>query len=66
MTLMGAKELYGETPLEAYRRGFEAGYGYGWTDGCSGKEYDDRTPVERRAQTERGRSKADHGEGDTQ
>ncbi|MGF7045713.1 hypothetical protein J2T13_000173 [Paenibacillus sp. DS2015] len=41
------RNMYGETPLEAHRKGYEAGYMYGFIDGLRGKEPDSRTPGKR-------------------
>lgn len=40
-------QVYAETPLEAYRRGYEAGYMYGRIDEMKRKPYDSRTPGQR-------------------
>lgn len=45
-----ARELYGETPLEAYRKGFSAGYYRGRVDEMKDAPYDDRIISERNGQ----------------
>jgi hypothetical protein len=41
------RKLYGETPLESYRKGYEIGYLNGYTEATQGKECDARTPLQR-------------------
>lgn len=39
---------------EEYRKAFEAGYFYGRMDALKGREYDDRTPLDRKKAEEDG------------
>lgn len=41
------RKMYGSTPLEEYRKGYEIGYHNGYTEATLGKECDARTPLQR-------------------
>lgn len=41
------RKMYGATPLEEYRKGYEIGYHNGYTEATQGKECDARTPLQR-------------------
>lgn len=41
------RKMYGATPLEEYRKGYEIGYYNGYTEATLGKDCDARTPLQR-------------------